>query len=329
MLARLECQDITSAVIGLREENGVPDNFDHNGVIYQVYHPSVLVMPDQHILSQTALQKTYNTLSDFPGYAGTFPTGGTWEEHYALMAANAGLFAPLFNGRPIASVDEYYPLGPDNPNYPISYRVYTDIRIGIPMGIHFEQWIRPNSAASDPNEEAARFERELQSESFALTNLGIGPDPKMADGTMIPEEFTEKQIARLVAAGRAVEGSPHIGFVPKGTSPDSGAIYVKLDRGTIFANSQGAPDPDNMPSGAITQGPADFLRSQIRVMMASGIFKPRNVEKVLLEPPSVENPASLVTLGESVILLDQAAAGRVLNRIIERQATVFRSASLS
>ncbi|OGG21166.1 hypothetical protein A3B48_03270 [Candidatus Gottesmanbacteria bacterium RIFCSPLOWO2_01_FULL_40_10] len=323
MRPNLECLDISQPVADLRVELGIPDQFEHQGVIYPVLHPKILVLPDHHELSQMALENTIMYLTEYPEDAITFPTGNTWKEHYALMEKQSGLFKNLLKGRKIATVDEYYPVYSGHPNYPISYKVYTDQRLGIPLGISPEQWIRPDGAAADPFEEADRFERELQSVPFSLTNLGIGPDPKIADGSMIPPKYSDKQIENLIRSGHAIEGSSHIGFVPKGTPPDSGAIYVRLDRGTIFENSRGVPAPDQMPDGAITQAHGDFSRSKIRVMAASGELKPRNVEKVLLESPGMDNPASLVTLGESMVLLDQAAAARVLDRIANRKVTLF------
>lgn len=323
----IKFQNITSQVVTLRQELEIPYALAHRGTIYQICPPTVLVFPTPSDLSVCALEIIHAQLTEHPNEAVTFPTGGTWEEPYDLMGRQQTIFEPLLHGRRVATVDEYHRIYPRHPNWSMSYKVYTDTRIGQPLGLNPEQWIRPNGEAEDPSIEAARFEEELAREQFALTNLGIGPDPKMTDGNLISADLSDRDIDRLILEKEAIEGSSHVGFVPPGTPPDSKAMYVRLDRGTIFANSKGAPKPDQMPEGAITQSHADFLRSRLRLMAATGPFKQRNVERVLLEPPSVDNPASLVTLGSTIILLDRAAAYRVQQRIGSREATVFQVAT--
>ncbi|KKS98064.1 MAG: glucosamine-6-phosphate isomerase, glucosamine-6-phosphate deaminase [Candidatus Gottesmanbacteria bacterium GW2011_GWA2_43_14] len=260
------------------------------------------------------MQLNQSRLVDSPDKSPTFPTGGTWEETYTIMASLPDI-SRLLRQRRIATVDEYFPIRPTDKNYPMSYRAYTDERIGIPNGLGPENWIRPDGAAEDPIAEAARFEAELQNERFVITNLGIGPDPKLADGRVIPVDWNDKVIGKAILGGKVIEGSSHIGFVPKGISPDSGAILVYMDEGTIFANKKYAPDPDNMPGAAITQAHGDFRRADLRVVAATGTFKQRNVEKILFEVPTPDNPASMVNLGETVVLLDANAAERTMKRL--------------
>lgn len=314
MLTQIECRDISPQVADLREQLGVPDQITHQDKIYQVFNPQVLVFDNSHDLSNYAVQLNQSRLTDNPEKSTTFPTGGTWEEAYAIMASLPDI-SRLLRQRKIATVDEYYPIRPTDTNYPMSYRAYTDERIGVPHGLGPENWIRPDGAAEDPIAEAARFEAELQIENFAVTNLGIGPDPKLADGRVIPMDWNDEEIEKAIRGGKVIEGSSHIGFVPKGISPDSGAIFVNMDEGTIFANKKYAPDPDNMPGDAITQAHGDFRRSDLRVVAATGPFKQRNVEKILFEAPTPDNPASMVTLGETIVLLDAKAAARTMNRL--------------
>lgn len=314
MLAQIECRDISSQVAAFREQLEIPSQIDHNGKYFPIYAPQVVVFENTHDLSQFAVELNRERLTDCPKQTVTFPTGGTWEEPYEIMASMPEI-SWLLRQRRISTIDEYWRLSKSDINYPMSYVCYTDARIGNPHGLGPENWIRPNGGAENPNEEAARFEEELLKETFAIKNIGIGPDPKMADGSVIPKEWNDKQITEMIRKRRVVEGSSHIGFVPKGVSPDSGAIYITLDQGTIFANKRYAPDPDHMPEGAITQGHGDFLRADLRIMVATGPFKQRNVEKVLFTAPSPDNPASMVTLGESIILLDIKAASRIMSRL--------------
>lgn len=132
---------------------------------------------------------------------------------------------------------------------------------------------------------------------------------------MVPSDWTDEQIQEAIARGEVVDGSSHIGFIPKGTGLEEGVIYVTLDQGTIFENSKDAPDPGNFPNYAITQAYRHFLRGELRLMAATGPFKQRNIEKVLFQPPCLDNPASIVTLGETIIFLDIPAAERVMGRL--------------
>lgn len=314
MSAQIEYRDISQQVASMREQLELPAIFAFNGNRYPVHNPKVLLFDNSTELSKYAVWLNQSRLSDSPDKSPTFPTGGTWEKAYEIMAALPEI-SRLLRQRRIATIDEYYPIRPTDINFPMSYKFYTDERIGKLHGIRPENWIRPNGAAEDPLNEAARFESELAQTCFAITNLGIGPDPKLKDGSMIPRDWDAKAIEAAVQTGEAIEGSPHIGFVPKGILPDSGAIYVAMDRGTIFANSKYAPDPGHMPEHAISQAHGDFLRADLRVLAANGEFKQRNIEQVLFEAPTPDNPASMVTLGDTVILLDAKAAGRTMKRL--------------
>ncbi|OGG15919.1 hypothetical protein A3D78_07510 [Candidatus Gottesmanbacteria bacterium RIFCSPHIGHO2_02_FULL_39_14] len=314
MFTQIECRNISPQVASLREHLGVPDSLTHQGKIYRVHSPQVLVFNNTHDLSRHAVNLNQARLTDYPERIPTFPTGGTWEEAYDIMATLPDI-SRLLRQRRIATVDEYWRLLKSDINYPMSYEFYTDKRIGEPHGLGPENWIRPNGAAEDPYQEAASFESELRKECFAITNLGVGPDPKLANGAVIPEDWNDEAIEMAIKEEKAIEGSSHIGFVPKGISPDSGAIFVAIDRATKEANKKYAPDPEHIPGGAITQAHGDFRRADLRVMAAIGPNKQRNVEKILFEAPSPDNPASMVTLGETVILLDAKAAERTMKRL--------------
>lgn len=310
----LELVEITEPVRVLREKLAIPDKMVHESKAYPIFPPRVIVFQRIDDIGLTVGKITEQALVDLSKKAHVHPTGETFVPIYPIMCANQVVRERLFKV-PNTTIDEYHPIRPGEPNFPIAYAVYSDKHIGVPLGIPSEAWIRPDGSAEDGQAEAERFDQSLARVDIAVVKLGIGPDPKTKEREVIPAECDDEQIRQAVGRGEIIPGSSHIGFVPSGTSPEAGVLYVTLDQGTVFKNSEDAPDPEHFPGHAITQAHRHFRRGEIRVLVATRPFKQRGVEKVLFQPPTVDNPSSLVTLGETVILLDTQAAGRVMDRL--------------
>lgn len=310
----VECTDLTSQVSALRDQLGIPSTFKYGSLYYQVYSPQVLIFQDPEGVATQATGIIEANLVDSPD-SQTYPTGESWKLVYKKMEQRKAVFSPLLSKRKSACVDEYV-MRDNNPNYgAISYVVYTDERIGRPLGLGSEHWVRPEGTTDDPYAAARIFEAELKGLKMRQINLGIGPDPKRKSGEFIDPKLSDLEIEEMVKRGEAIAGSKHIGFIEAGTPPSQGATVVNLDEGTIFANSRDVPAPDKFPRQAITQSHGDILRAGLRVLIATGRFKQRNIETVLLQPPTIDNPSSLVTLGETIFLLDADAAQRVVDRL--------------
>jgi len=314
MRNQIECTDITPQVSTLRDKLQIPLEYVFCGKKYPVYTPQVLVFQTPDDVSTFATSIIEAHLVDSSDSV-TFPTGNTWKPMYRDMAKRSDVFTPLLQKRKSACLDEYV-MKKSNPNYKaVSYVVYTDDLIGRPQNLGPENWIRPDGTDDNPWVAADRFEYELRQQGFSLYNLGIGPDAKTAKDEVLPPELTDSEIEEMVKKGNAIEASRHIGFIKLGTPPYCGATVIDLDRGTIFANNKKVPSPDNFPTQAITQGPGDILRADLRVIAATDRYKQRNIESVLFQSPDIVNPASMATLGKTVILLDAGAAGRTINRL--------------
>lgn len=118
---------------------------EYKGKFYPIYNPRVIVFDNTHDLGLFAVHLNQEILLDCPNQTVTFPTGGTWEEPYAIMVSLPDI-SKLLRLRRIATIDEYWPLKKTDINYPMSYQAYTDKQIGIPHGLGPENWIRPNGA---------------------------------------------------------------------------------------------------------------------------------------------------------------------------------------
>lgn len=298
MPRRYEYYDITSQVERYRRRNNLPSRVDLAGKSYRVYSPlKVVIFSQKEELANFVVDSLRRTFSDYPSEGIIMPTGNTFIPIYERAKERKKELVQGARQRRWANLDEYYPLNKRSPNFSLAYVVYSRERVIEPLGIPEENWIIPDGTALNPYVEAERFEELLKKERWALAMLGIGPDEKRVQGRIIP-------------------ASPHIGFIPPGTTPEQGAMYVHLDEGTIFANSQDAPDPYNFFTGAITQGPLDIRRASQHILVATGPYKKCNMRDALLGPPTLEKPATLLQLFPDVtFVLDREAAENILQQI--------------
>lgn len=288
---------ITRDVIDARDALGIPDSVHINGKNYPVYPPrQVVVFAQPADLHVFVVDKWIEVSTDSPeGHI--IPTGSTYKPIYANAAERKTQLSPLLRRRDISNLDEVWPINDGDPNMSEAYIVYRNTRVVGPLDLSEEQCLIPDGRTGKPHEEVIIFERKLASKMWGFAMLGIGPDQQHVAHWVIP-------------------ASPHIGFIPRGTPPEQTAMFIKLDEGTLFANSRGAPDPDHFFTHAITQGPADIARAERHLLAATGEKKKNNINSVLLGPVDIHIPASQVLLyPETTVVLDTAAAQVVLANI--------------
>jgi len=296
-LEQYDAVDITGEVIDVRNALGIPDEVNIEGKDYKVNHPrQVVVFAKPTDLHKFVVDRWIQAASDSQG-GHIIPTGGTYEPIYAEAARRKMNVSPLLTHRDISNLDEVWPIREGDVNMPLTYIVYRNTRVVEPLGLSEEQCIIPDGRTDNPHHEVVIFERKLAIREWGFAMMGIGPD--------------EKNVA-----GRIIPASPHIGFIPRGTSPEQTAMFIQLDEGTIFASSREAPDPDHFFTHAITQGPGDIKRAERHLLAATGGQKMSNIRDVLFGPVDVDIPATHVLLyPETTIVLDIESAQLVQAQI--------------
>ena len=310
-LDRINAWDLTEDVATVRRNSGIGDKVKLMGKEYKVYTPSVVLFEDRSDLHRYVVQRLVGAISDH-GLGPNTPTGNTYKPIWQEAAERKSELYRLLRDKELGGLDEYHPIDPGEVNYSQTYEYYRRMLIANPLGLDMAQFIAPDGKNPDGNAETLRFKGRLADSKWSITLLGIGPDEKTVQG-------------------RAVPASAHIGFVPPGTAPDQGAMYIRLDEGTIYANSQGAPDPNNFYRNAITQGPREIGQAYEHLLAATGTNKKQNIRKVLFTEPSLDIPASLVNLyPQTTIVLDDEAAELVLAEVnkLPQEATIFPSAKI-
>lgn len=296
-LEQYDVIDITQQIINTRNALGIPDEVRIGGVDYKIHRPKqVVVFANPSHLHSFTVDQWIKAASDFSG-GHIISTGETFEPVYDEAARRKSELSPHLTRIDISNLDEVWPIKEGDPNIPLTYIVYRNIRVVKPLGLSEGQCIIPDGNTENPQEEVVLFEGKLADRTWDFAMMGIGPDEKTVGGRIIP-------------------ASPHIGFIPRGTLPEQTAMLVKLDEGTIYANSRGAPDPDHFFTHAITQGPGDIKRAKRHLLVATGTHKKQNIRDVLLGCVNIHIPATQVLLyPETTVVLDTQSAKLVQTQI--------------
>lgn len=263
---------------------------------YKVHDPQkVLIFHDPHELDIYVAQKLLRSLLENPAKGAIFSAGNTFKNMYRQIINRKDEFRLAMEPNIHSNLDELYPLDPDkHKNWEISFVKYMRERLWVPLGLDEEQWIIPCSYAEDPDIEALRVNSALRVRKWAICLLGIGPDS--ADG---------------------LPASSHIGFNMEGTLPEHGVRYAELDEATINANKGSAPDPENYPKGAITQGPVNIWQADQHILVAKGENKRKNIASTLLGIPDTKRSSSLISVisKDWTVALDVKAAGKIIKNL--------------
>lgn len=160
-------------------------------------------------------------------------------------------------------------------------------RIGVPE----EHFIMPPTISDDFERECREFEKRLAAAGGAdLQMLGIGYNG-------------------------------HIGINQPGTPFEKETWVSPMD--PIFearVRKETGVGAD-YPLGGLTRGIKNIMHTRRIVLIAKGEHKAEIIEKALFGPVTEDIPASVLQLHPNCeVLLDQAAAGRIIERLKEREA---------
>ncbi|MBI2597452.1 glucosamine-6-phosphate deaminase [Candidatus Daviesbacteria bacterium] len=243
------------------------------------YKPKVIVFSYTEELDQFATSRFVEQMTAKPHSVLTLPTGSTPKGMYDLLVKLRRAQDADFNGLTIYNLDEYWPIKRDHPS---SYTQYMRENFINHVNVRNDRWHIPNGEARDANDEAAYYEDLLcQSGRVDLAIIGIGP------GTTC-----------------------HIGFNERGSSIESRTRYMPLDEQTRQVNSRFFRDPNEIPSGTITQGVANILEAKSILLLAKGESKAWGINQTLNGPIGPEFPSSYLRYHPDVtVAIDQAAAG--------------------
>lgn len=154
------------------------------------------------------------------------------------------------------ALDEYVGVGSDSPS---SFASYVRSKIEGPLGFAPSAIRVPNGLATNPNDEAAQFERELAQTRVNLQILGVGRNG-------------------------------HVAFNEPGSPPDSLTRVVQLSEETRSDNREDFGGP--VPELAISQGIGTIMRSEQICLIATGKAKAFAISKLLQGEPDLSFPVT-------------------------------------
>lgn len=245
--------------------------------------PEVVLLATPEDVAQFAARRVIEQVSAKPSSVLTLPTGQTPVRMYELLieAVNAGQLdlsqVILFN------LDEYYPIRKDSPN---SYARYMQDHLIEKAHIPLTHWHIPNGEAENVEQEAKQYDELLNQYSpVDLAVLGIGPG-----------------------------STCHVGFNERGSSETSRTRYMTLDPETREVNAKLFNNPDEIPTGAITQGIANVLEAKDILLLATGPAKARGIQRTLYGPIGDDAPSTFLRYHPQTMIVVDAAAGALLPR---------------
>ena len=173
------------------------------------------------------------------------------------------------------NLDEYYPI---KKSHPQSYNFYMHEHLF--SKVNFASTRLPDGDASDPHDECARYDDEIESSGgIDLQLLGIG-----------------------------ING--HIGFNEPSESYSISTCLTVLTESTLTANSRFFAGAEIQPTSAITMGFGAIFGAKRILLLASGANKAPIVKRLFEGKIHTSVPACLLLLHPDVtVLLDREAAG--------------------
>ena len=211
------------------------------------------------------------------------PTGSTPLPLYAALVRLHRETGTDWSHVTAFNLDEYVGIGPDHPE---SYARYMEKCLFHGVNLSPERRHLPNGMASDPHQEAARYEAAVDhARGIDLAIVGVGVNGHLG--------FNEPAAA-LIGVSHVAELAPETW----------GRNFPDLPDGV--AAEGGAALPFRT---ALTMGIGTILRSRRIVLLATGQTKREIVRQALTGPITTQNPASLLQLHHDVtVILDRAAA---------------------
>ncbi len=248
-----------------------------------IYTPEIIVLPTPAGVDAYVADRLIKQVQQKPASVFTLPTGGTPLGVYRLLVEAYQAKRVGFSQITTLNLDEYWPILKSHPS---SYAYYMNENLFDYVNVPEQNRYIPNGEAPDADIEAADFQSQLQQHTIDLGIITLGPGETC-----------------------------HIGFNERGSALDSRARYVPLDEETKQANLRFFEDPNDMPTGAITQGVADILDAKRILFVATGEHKAWGVHRSLVGQIGSDAPASFLRHHPDVtVVLDQAAASLLKNR---------------
>jgi glucosamine-6-phosphate deaminase len=251
----------------------------------------LLIADDYDDLAAKAFALSEALLAGEPSPRVVLPTGNTPLGFYAACV-EAGRGCAMSRAHFI-QLDEYLDISADDPR---SLSGWLDRILLGPLGISRERLIAFESAASDPDAEAARVERAARAAPIHLALLGLGPNG-------------------------------HLGFNEPGSAFDSVTRQVPLTPESIASNAVYWGGEARVPRRAFTLGLGTLALARHAILLVSGHAKARILGRVLAEPPSVGVPATCLRAAPGAyVISDKAALAEVSLGIIQQFQAAENSA---
>ncbi len=240
------------------------------------YTPEVIIFDEEGEVDAFAAEFVIDQVAKKEDSVLTLPTGNTPLGMYENLVQAYNFGQVDFSNVTAFNLDEYYPMDPNSED---SY--YSYMRKNLFDHVPVKEWHILNGGADDPEKEAQRYADLLSvHQPIDLAILGLGP-----------------------------KTTCHLAFNERGSQVDSRTRFVTLDPETIGVNSQLFVNPNEIRTGALTQGIADILDAEKILLLAKGVGKAWGVNRTLKGPVSSDAPSSYLRLHPNVtIALDKAAA---------------------
>lgn len=241
------------------------------------YEPQIIVLESEAEVARHSAGVIIDQVVQKPDSVLTLPTGNTPLGVYRLLVDGYNDGTVDFSKVTTLNLDEYWPISHSHPS---SYARYMYDNFYRYVNVPEKKRHIPDGATEDPNAEAMRYRKLIDSMAVNLGFVSIGPGQTC-----------------------------HIAFNERGSSADSRVRYVHLDEQTKQANLQYFDNPVDMPFGALTQGIADVLSAERILFMAIGEHKAWGVRRSFEGEIGPDAPASFLRLHPAVtVVLDKASA---------------------
>jgi glucosamine-6-phosphate deaminase len=239
----------------------------------------VLIFPDEAAVARALGRRIVAAVEQNPALVLGLPTGRTPLALYRELAALHAQGAD-FSSVTTFNLDEFLGVPPSHPG---SYRSFMEQHLFSHVNIPTDRHNFLDGAAPDPERECARYDSAIaEAGGIDIQVLGIGTNG-------------------------------HIGFNEPAPGLQARTHRVVLKPETRRSNAAlFGGDASRVPAEALSMGMASILAARALVLLATGTFKAKCVERVVNGPVTTELPASFLQLHPHVdIMLDEAAAGEL------------------
>jgi glucosamine-6-phosphate deaminase len=208
-----------------------------------------------------------------------FATGSSPLGLYSSLSASVQRGDLDFSAITGFALDEYLGIPASEPQ---SYASFLAREVVRPLGLDPAAMHVPNGMTDDPDATCAEYERAIaEAGGVDIQIVGIG-----ANG--------------------------HLGFNEPGSSFSSRTRVADLSERTRRDNSRFFASLEQVPVACITQGLATIAAARSLILVVSGEHKSEAVARALYGPVTVDCPASIIQLHDSVtVVIDEAAAHQI------------------